>query len=62
MEASLGKNPHNYEEIRDETCVCEQKSIKIDDFNEDEEKIEFKNESKKEERSLKITSCLKGKK
>ena len=38
MEASLGKNPHNYEEIRDETCVYEQKPIKIDDFNEDEEK------------------------
>ena len=36
MEASLGKNPHNYEEIRDEACVCEQKPIKIDDFNEDE--------------------------
>ena len=26
------------EEIRDETCVYEQKLIKIDDFNEDEEK------------------------
>ena len=38
MEASLGKSPHNYEEIRDETCVYEQKPIKIDDFNEDEEK------------------------
>ena len=36
MEASLRKNPHNYEEIRDEACVCEQKPIKIDDFNEDE--------------------------
>ena len=38
IEASLGKNPHNHEEIRDETCVYEQKPIKIDDFNEDEEK------------------------
>ena len=38
MEASLGKNPHNYEEIRDETCVFEHKPIKFDDFNEHEEK------------------------
>ena len=36
MEASLRKNPHNYEEIRDEACVCEQKPIEIDDFNENE--------------------------
>ena len=38
MEASLRKNSHNYEESRDETSVYEQKPIKIDDFNEDEEK------------------------
>ena len=35
---SLGKNLQNYEDIRDETCVYEQKPLKIDDFNEAEEK------------------------
>ena len=35
---SLGKNPQNYKNVRDETNVYEQKSIKINDFNEDEEK------------------------
>ena len=35
---SLGKNLPNYEDIRDETCVYEQKPIKIDDFNKIEEK------------------------
>lgn len=34
----MGKNSHNYEEIRNETCVYEQKAIKIDEFNETEEK------------------------
>ena len=35
---SLGKNPQNYENICNETCAFEQKLIKIDDFNEAEEK------------------------
>ena len=35
---SFGKNPQNYKNVRDETNVYEQKSIKINDFNEDEEK------------------------
>ena len=35
---SLGKNPQNYKNVRDETNVHEQKSIKINDLNEDEEK------------------------
>ena len=35
---SLRKNPKNYEDIRNERCVCEQKPVKIDDFNEGEEK------------------------
>ena len=34
----LGKNPQNYENICNETCAFEQKLIKIDDFNEAEEK------------------------
>ena len=34
----LGKNPNNYEGVRDETPVHEQKPIKIDEFNKAEEK------------------------
>ena len=44
MEATLAKNPHNYEEIKDETCVHEQKPIKRG----------LKNERKKEGRLLEI--------
>ena len=36
-EASLGKNPDNYETIRDETNIYEQKPINIDEFNDVEE-------------------------
>ena len=35
---SLGKNPQNYENVRNETDFYEQKPIKIDDFNEAGEK------------------------
>ena len=38
MEISLGRNPENYETIRNETSVFEQKPIKVDDLNEIEEK------------------------
>ena len=38
LEASLGKNRNNYEEIRNETSVYDQKPIKVHDFNEIEEK------------------------
>ena len=38
MESSLGKNPENYENIRKEINIYEQKAIPIDDFNEVEEK------------------------
>ena len=34
----LGENPQNYESVHNETSVYEQKPIKIDDFNEAEEK------------------------
>ena len=34
----LGKNPQKYERVCSETSVYEQKPIKIDDFNEAEEK------------------------
>ena len=38
FEISFGKNPENYETIKSETSVFEQKPIKVDDFNEIEEK------------------------
>ena len=51
LEASLGKNPHNYEEIRNETCAYEQKPVKIDDFNEVEEKeVKERIEKRKQKR------------
>ena len=34
----LGKNPNNYEGVRDETHAYEQKPVRIDEFNEAEEK------------------------
>ena len=59
MEASPGKNPHNYEEIRDETCVCEQKLIKIDDFNEDEEKEVKERVEKRKQKRKEVTEINK---
>ena len=38
MEISLRKNPENCETIQNETSVFEQNHIKLDDFNEIEEK------------------------
>ena len=38
LEISFGKNPDNYETIRDDTSIFEQKPIRIDNFNEIEEK------------------------
>ena len=37
LDSSLGKNPENYQSIRNETNIYEQKPINIDDFNEIEE-------------------------
>ena len=54
----LGKNPQNYENNHVETCVFEQKPIKIDDFNEAEEKEvkeRIKKGKRKEARWLKKT-------
>ena len=39
LETSLGKNPENYETVRNETNMYEQKPINVDDFNEVEEKL-----------------------
>ena len=35
---SFGKNPHNYENVRDKIYVYEQKLIKIGEFNRAEQK------------------------
>ena len=37
LESSMGKNPANYESVRKETNIYEQRPISIDDFNESEE-------------------------
>lgn len=48
----MGKNSHNYEEIRNETCVYEQKPIKIDEFNETGEKeVKERIERRKQKRT-----------
>ena len=51
MECSLGKNPENYESIRDETNTYEQKPINVDDFNEVKEKeVKERVEKRKQKR------------
>lgn len=48
----MGKNSHNYEEIRNETCVYEQNPIKIDEFNETGEKeVKERIERRKQKRT-----------
>ena len=48
----MGKNYHNYEEIRNETCVYEQNPIKIDEFNETGEKeVKERIERRKQKRT-----------
>ena len=51
LEISLGEVPENYETIRKETSVFEQKPIKVDDFNEIEEKeVKERVEKRKQKR------------
>ena len=51
LERSLGKNPENYETIRNETNICEQKLVNVDDFNEVKEKeVKERVEKRKQER------------
>ena len=51
LECSLGKNPENYESIRDETNIYEQKPINVDDFNEVKEKeVKERVEKRKQKR------------
>ena len=47
----MGKNPANYESIRNETNIYEQKPINIDDFNEAKEaEIKKRVEKRKQKR------------
>ena len=65
MEASLGKNPRNYEEIRDENVSMNKSRLRLMILMKMRKKKSnrgLKNESKKEERLLKITSFSKKKK
>ena len=48
---ALGKNPNNYENIRKETNIYEQKPINIDDFN-DSEEADVKVREKKKKKAL----------
>ena len=51
IESSMGKNPDNYESIRNETNIYEQKPINIDDFNEAKEaEIKKRVEKRKQKR------------
>ena len=49
LEKSMGKNPANYETIRKETNIYEQKPVNIDGFNEYEE-AEVKERVQKQEK------------
>ena len=60
MEQSIGKNPANYETIRKETNIYEQKPVNIDNFNDSEEaevKKRVDKRKKKGTRQLKKTNC-----
>ena len=52
---SLGKNPHNYESVCNETSVYEQKSTKIDDFNDAEEKEVKEHVQKRKQKRREVT-------
>ena len=53
LESSMGKNPANYETIRKETNIYEQKPVHIDDFNKFEEaQVKQRVEKRKEKRHV----------
>ena len=53
-EASLGKNPDNYETIRDETNIYEQKPINIDEFNDVEQTEVRERVQKRKEKRMEV--------
>ena len=51
LEIFLGKNPENYETTRNDTCVFEQKPIKVENFNKIEQRqVKERVEKRKEKR------------
>ena len=51
MESSLGKNPENYETIRNETNKYNQKPVNVDDLNKVEEtEVKERVETRKQKR------------
>ena len=52
---SLGKNPHNYESVCNETSVYEQKPTKIDDCNDAEEKEVKEHVQKRKQKRREVT-------
>ena len=62
MEASIRKNPHNYEEIEMKHVSMNKNRLRLmilKKVKKKKLKRQLKNESKKKERSLKIISSLK---
>ena len=53
LKSSLGKNPNNYESIRDEKNIYEQQPINIDQFNEIEDAEEKERVEKRKQKRLK---------
>ena len=54
----MGKNPENYENIRNETNIYEQKPINIDDFNEVEEKEIKKRVEKRKQKRREVADLI----
>ena len=51
LEIFLEKNPENYETTRNDTCVFEQKPIKVENFNKTEQRqVKERVEKRKEKR------------
>ena len=51
LEIFLGKNPENYETTRNDTCVFEQKPIKVENFKKIEQRqVKERVEKRKEKR------------
>ena len=58
LESSLGKNPENYETIRNETNICEQKPVNISDFNKVEDKEVKERVEKRKQKRCEMTEKI----
>ena len=59
FESSLGKNPENYETIRNETNIYEEKPVNVDDFNEVEEKEVKERVEKQKQKRCEVAEKIK---